>query len=269
MKRLSNDEVKAVGFQILKHIKAVCQANGLRYTLFGGTLLGAARHNGFIPWDDDIDIALPLPDYWKLIEILRKDDTYKLFVETDELNYTYSFAKLTDPSTVVFEPNQPRDGMLGVWVDIFPLLPVPDTMSVAQYIALLDKANENVFASINWNYCFALSPLKRIAKAILFFPKFLVYKAKGTEYWKRKRMALYELIPYENAERVGNIPSIYGDRSIWPKDMYEEYSTLPFEGEAFSVVTRWDECLRITYGDYMQLPPVEKRIGGHFEAYYR
>lgn len=269
MKKLSNDEVKKIAFEILKYIKQVCQENGLRYSLLGGTLLGAVRHNGFIPWDDDIDIALPLPDYWKLLEALRKGNKYKLFEETDQLDYTYRFAKLTDPGTVVYEPNRPRDGMLGVWVDIFPMLPVPKGMSKTQYIALLDKANEDVFASIKCNYCFAVSPVKRIVKAVLHFPKFLYYKAKGTKYWKQKRIALYELTPYEEAEEVGDIPSIYGERSIWPKAMFDEYTTLPFEGEEFSAVSRWDECLRMTYGDYMQLPPVEKRVGGHFEAYYR
>ena len=269
MQKLTNEEVKSIAFNILKHIKQVCEANNIKYTLMAGTLLGAVRHQGFIPWDDDIDIGLPLPDYKKLVEILKYDKTYRLYYDLEDSDYYYKFAKLVDTTTVVFEPNRPKDNLLGVWVDIFPLLPIPNHMPRTEYIRKLDKANEAVFASMKWNYYYAPSLLKRIAKAVVFFPRMLYYKAKGTAYWKAQRALLFDLIPYDEAKEVGNIPSPYGEREIWPKEIFESYTTATFEGEEFSVVEQWDACLRITYGDYMQLPPVEKRVGGHFDAYYR
>lgn len=269
MKRLTNEEVKAIAFEILRYIKRVCEENGLRYTLMAGTLLGAVRHQGFIPWDDDIDIALPWDDYQKLIEILKKDNTYKLYDDISEPDYAYCFAKLTDLRTVVYEPNRPKDGKLGVWVDIFPMLGYPKTMSKKEYLDRMDAANEAVFGSIGWNYCFAASPWKRLLKAVLRFPRLIKYKIKGTAYWKEQRRSLFSMQPIETANEIGGVPSVYGEKAVWPKEMFEHYTTLPFEGEEFSAIKDWDTCLRSLYRDYMQLPPVEKRVGDHFEAYYR
>lgn len=268
-KKLTNEEVKAVAFEILKYIKKVCEENNIRYTLTAGTLLGAVRHQGFIPWDDDIDITLPWEDYLKLIEILRTDDKYQLFYDMDMADYPYCFAKLSDPRTIVYEPNRPRDGMLGVWVDIFPMLPYPTTMTRKEYLDLLDKANEDVFGSIKFNYCFSESVWKRVAKAVIRFPRFVKYKIKGTDYWKQKRSRLFTMQATETATELGSVPSVYGEVAVWPKEMFDSYTTVVFEGVEFSAVENWECILRSLYGDYMQLPPVEKRVGGHFEAYYR
>ena len=268
-KRISNDAAKQIELNILKHIKKVCEENNIRYTLVFGTLLGAVRHQGFIPWDDDIDIGIPMPDYLKLMDILEKDDKYLLKYDMKDIDYTYSHAKLTDPSTIALENNKPRKPEIGIWVDIFPISGIPESMPEKDYLDLLDEANRKVAFSIGGYWRYDSSFTKRIIKIFIRWPKAIYMKAKGSKYWKECRRKLYLLQDYDNAERVGIVPTIYGEKSIYPAQLFEKFTMLKFEDEEFSVVEEYDKLLRLCYGDYMVLPPVEKRKPEHFDAYYR
>lgn len=267
--RISNDAAKQIELNILKHIKKVCEENSIRYTLFFGTLLGAVRHQGFIPWDDDIDIGVPMPDYLRLMDILENDNTYLLKYDIKDRDYTYFHAKLTDPKTIAFEANKPRKPEIGIWVDIFPISGIPEDIPIKDYLTSLDNANKQVSFSIGSYWRYDSSLLKRMIKTLIRWPKALCMKVRGEKYWKACRRRLYLLRDYDNAERVGIVPTIYGEKSIYPAQLFERFTMLKFEDEEFSVVEEYDKLLRLCYGDYMVLPPVEKRKPEHFDAYYR
>jgi len=114
------EEIQKVDLEILRFFDNVCRENNLTYFLSGGTLLGAIRHKGFIPWDDDVDLVMPRKDFEKLIEILDKSDSnYKLFIPGCSEDYFYTFGKLVDTRTVLDEFDYcPIKGM-GLYIDIF------------------------------------------------------------------------------------------------------------------------------------------------------
>lgn len=99
-KKLSLDQVKETALQLLIYVDRICEENDLKYSLYYGTLLGAVRHKGFIPWDDDIDIVMLRPDYDKLLSILAKDETYLLLDQSTRPDYRYTFAKLVDSKNI-------------------------------------------------------------------------------------------------------------------------------------------------------------------------
>ena len=122
-KAIELDQLKKIELGILQEVHNVCIEQGLRYSLAGGTLLGAVRHGGFIPWDDDIDIMMPRPDYNKLIEYCMNNETPFRLVSTEtEKGYGYIFAKAVDQKTFIIEQNGNRGNAdMGVYVDIFPI----------------------------------------------------------------------------------------------------------------------------------------------------
>lgn len=267
MKKLNLDEIKKIEFEILLHIKYVCEKNNIKYTLIGGTLLGAVRHKGFIPWDDDIDIALPLPDYDRLISILKDDKKYKLYYDFGNPSYYYDFAKLVDTKTIVFERNKSKKDSLGVWVDIFPVIGVSNEENFLQLDKNLRELNTKVFSSIRLNYCYDASIIKRIFKFFVKSYRFFSLKRVGTKKLKEMRDKVRRETPFSKSNLVGVVPSIYGMKTVFPKKVFDSYSSLIFEGVSFSVVDSWDYVLKQMYGDYMILPPVEERASSHFKAY--
>lgn len=127
MKELSIDDIREIELQILNYIDEVCKDNKLRYYLLGGTLLGAIRHGGFIPWDDDIDIIMPRNDYDTLLSIINEtNNKYKVLAYKYKKEYYYPFAKIVDSSTMVVESNTIATNNMGVWVDIFPIDNLPN-----------------------------------------------------------------------------------------------------------------------------------------------
>ena len=115
------DEVKQVELEILEYVDKICKENNIQYSLAYGTMLGAVRHKGFIPWDDDIDILLKREEYEKLLRILysKTDEKYQVFSLKDE-GYWYSYAKVTDTRTIIVEKND-RNMKECVYIDIFPI----------------------------------------------------------------------------------------------------------------------------------------------------
>ena len=120
MKMVTMDESRNIQLNILREIHKICEENNLRYYLAYGTLLGAVRHKGFIPWDDDIDIVMPRPDYIRFFEIAKSDTCDFYSIEKND-EYIYSFGKASRKNTVIIPDGMRCKIELGISVDIFPL----------------------------------------------------------------------------------------------------------------------------------------------------
>lgn len=262
MRKLSLEEIKAVEVDILDHISAICKKKNLRYFLAYGTLIGAIRHNGFIPWDDDIDIAMPREDYEQLIEILksqRGNSKYDCLVPLED-GYYYEFAKVIDTSTIVQE-QATISSRCGVWIDIFPLDGLKKEDKLSHFKLLL--LNRCRAASVNRRF-----PHK--TKGVVAIFEYLFWKIcriVGHKTFLKRSLRLSKKYKYDECEYIGFASSYPANNKYMLKRWFEGKVEVTFENKKFVAPTGYDEYLTTQYGDYMQLPPEDKRISHGMEAY--
>ena len=270
-KEIQLDELKQIELRILKQIHNVCAQQGLRYFLVGGTLLGAIRHNGFIPWDDDIDIGMPRADYERFIDYCSTNPVpFQVICNRLNKDYGYLFAKAMDPNTVLVEKTGNRCGVeLGVFVDVFPMDGLGDTQDEA--VANLNKTrfNREMLVAANWKK-FSRSK----TRAIYYEPIRLAFycMSRMSSFGKliRKIESRYAVDGFDKSNYVGCVCGAYRNKEIVEREVFSEYVDVPFEDAVFKCPKQFDRYLSNIYGNYMQLPPEEKRVTHHsFDAYYK
>lgn len=264
-KLLSGAEIKKISYGVLKEVATFCDNNEICYFLVCGTALGAVRHEGFIPWDDDIDIGMPRADYEKFLNLYQSEKTVLREARSDA-KYPYPFAKVCDKETCLMEQiAHPSD--LGVYIDIFPLDGMPDNEEACRHHLKMLEWDHRL---LTWK---RISPRKKVgighkliqlvAKTVLL-PVPVSYLVKRIE----KRVQKY---PYATSQYVGHLvtKAIWGT-DIKPKEIFEHPVKQKFEDSEFWVPGEVDRYLTLEYGDYMKLPPKEKQIAKHdFVSFYR
>lgn len=258
MKELTLGEIQQGSFQILKKIKAICDQNNLSYFLDYGTLIGAVRHQGFIPWDDDIDIAMPRKDYEKLINLYLNNKAifapYELMHFKTNKKYIYPIARLSDPAYSIKYSNA-KDYGLGLFVDIYPLDGV--NLKDKKQIKKLNHLCSLIYVAGNKHMSKARNILRNIPKLICFvWSRFL-----DINKLLKKNDKLAQKYDYDKCDDIGCI-------AIEPwinfkKSLFSETILMKFEDSKFNVPKAYDQRLKEYYGDYMKLPPENERIGHH------
>ncbi len=270
LKKIPDTELKSIQYEILTELDALCKKLNIRYSLCGGSLLGAVRHKAFIPWDDDIDIIMPRPDYDALITYCRENGTpFRLISHETEEEYGYLFAKATAINTVITDENCGSDKLsYGVYVDIFPVDALGETEEESLKLFKKTDILRNILIAKNWKRFFRSKTRSiiyepvRLACFILsrfFSKKALISKVEGT--YKQQ---------FGTTAYCACVCGSYRAKEILPTAVYEEYTELEFEGGKFMALKNYDTYLTAIYGDYMTLPPKEKQISHHsFTAYYK
>ncbi len=240
----------------LEAIDTVCREHGLRYYLWAGTMLGAVRHKGFIPWDDEMDICIPRPDYEQLISHWREwlPQPYEVIAPETDPTYPYPFAKIEDASTTVLE--RPDFKFLeGIYIDVFPIDGAP---------ADEQKRKSHFKRYKFWRHLLFLrgrDPFKHGKGPRSWFP-WLLHKLYSLEDLQNKVKSYMTKYPYDESDYVCDYDD--GLRGVIEKRILSTPQVYPFEDKQFLGVEHYDEYLSNKYGDYMQLPPVEKQIQHHF-----
>lgn len=256
-----NDEIKrqvwAVEQEILDVIDCVCRDNNLRYSIFYGTLLGAVRHKGFIPWDDDIDIIMPRADYEKFIKIWNKQVTDDYILQTVDLarDYTNNFAKIRKNHTTYLQSEDEKkcDYHKGIFVDVFPadrLAPTLVTKTLQYCLAAVNLLYTREHPSGNGGI------IGLTERVLLKFPK----------PWHKylRDVAQRGMTHWNNCStQYVSFNTIQDSKKYFPPNIFDKETKLLFEGKYYSAVTTPEEVLRCYYGDYMKLPPVEERVWFH------
>lgn len=244
--------------EIMDVIHKVCTENGLRYTLAYGTLIGAVRHKGFIPWDDDIDIMMPRDDYEKLLEIWDKaaPTGYILQNTRTDSDFTQNFTKIRKDHTTFLQTEDEREKKYhkGVFVDIFPGDKVaPNKLQrIIQYVACA------VNLLYHRGFTSGSGGIVGVAEKVLLKAP----KEKYSKYREKSEKLIRKWNNVDSAQYV--FPSTIGSsRHYYPSDLFENLKSIEFNGKLYQCVSDTDATLRIEYGDYMQLPPEEERVWKH------
>lgn len=260
MRELELEEIRNIQLDILKRVAGFCDEHCLKYFLYYGTLLGAVRHKGYIPWDDDIDIAMPRPDYEKLIlNFSRFHEDYEIFDNSVQDNYALPFSKISCKKTKIIELSDMNFNNLGVNIDVFPLDGLPNSQKIQKSFLRRIKILRTIHTikSVKYNNqrLFYKNVILFIGKIIFYF-----YKSK-----KITTSIMNEALSYDfdKCSEVGCVVWGYGSREIMKKCYFDKSVKLEFEGELYNTPFEYDKVLQRIYGDYMELPPIDKRKSHH------
>lgn len=235
-------EIQDLEMKILEKIDRFCRLNRITYYLDGGTLLGAVRHKGFIPWDDDIDIYMPRKDYQRFKTLFQKDlpfEELEVVSWDTKTFYGRPMAKVIDRRTELIETKYHGDDPIGAFIDIFPLDGVPQNKA---YYFFHEKY---------------MHFLKRLLYLKAIYPKTVPFSTKQISKWMEKSAASTD---YDTAKRITCYASFFKE---FEKEWFNETVEMPFGSIVALAPKGYDPLLREIYGDYMKLPPKEQQVPHH------
>lgn len=262
-KWLSLEEIKERELKILLEFSHFCEMHHLCYYLCGGTLLGAIRHKGFIPWDDDIDVCMPREDYETLIHNFPNTGRYQ--VRSNELeNLDRPFGKIVDTVTQIQNPFSSSNAFDHVWIDIFPVDGLPEDISVVKKIY---KRCSFFRTMLRLTDC-------RLGEGKTIYKKYSKYILKPIAclYGKKRCIRQIENIarknPYNKCTYVGIVTNgLYGVGERMKKEEFEKAILVQFENQKFPTFSCWDSYLKGIYGNYMKVPPKDKQKTHNMNVY--
>lgn len=265
MKEITAEELKEIQMSLLDYFDEFCNKNRLKYTLACGTLLGAVRHKGYIPWDDDIDVYMERDDYDKLLSLYNNNENSHIKLMSIENNPSYSFlfAKLVDDRTSLIEDYNIMP--IGVNIDIFPLDSIEHQtvsenkinkrLSMLKAMWLVKVHHVSKRMSIVKNGALIIAKLFTFPFSMRYLAQKINELAKSNNSSNHKYM--FEL----------SMNSTY--KKGFKRESFGKTIDIEFEGKYYKAMSGYDEYLTASFGDYMQLPPVEDRVTHHFfKAYW-
>lgn len=265
MKDILLDELKQIQLNILSDIHTFCEKEGINYSLAYGTLLGAVRHKGYIPWDDDIDIMMKRQEYERFIRIY-KHPSYVIADTSTMKDYYLPFAKVCDSRTVMHEKTTQKLD-IGVYVDVFPIDNMPDSEED------LDKmfSTKKFWNSIHNLKIVDIDKNRALSKNIILSLSHVFLSIIPISYVVSKMKTIS--IRYNGLNTSNKAVFVTADnRRKWvlPSTIYEEYDDITFEDMTFRSVKEVDKYLTAMYGDYMQLPPIDEQVSHHaYKAWWK
>lgn len=264
MRKVDSDELKRLQIGILDCVADFCQKNDIVYWLDCGTLLGAIRHDGYIPWDDDIDLGMLRPDFDRFIhEFNGFNARYQVHCIENDPDFYFGFAKVLDMQTVLYEPDE-KGQKYSINIDIFVYDNAPDDDSE------LKKAfrRRDFFRSCNILRNYNNKPSGNILRQLLVYIMRLSVKLFPKGYYCRKLVENAKRFHLLQTNRVGNFVGF--DKMACNKRALVSFDKHTFEGNLYVIPAGYDEWLRSFYHDYMQLPPEEQRVTHHrFKAFIK
>lgn len=264
MRRLSPEEVKKIQIEILDVVAAFCEENHINYWLDSGTLLGAVRHKGYIPWDDDIDIGMLREDYDRFAELFNKSNDRYRFVDIENTpDFYVAFGKVIDTQTILYESDK-KGVKISINIDVFIYDNAPDDDDILK--KMYNKRDRLVFLSL-------FSRGNQLTKKDSFFKKTSKQIIHTLLFGVSSEKCLKKIV--ENSRRFSDIKTnrkgnfrSTDTRLAVNNDCFSSFVKMEFEGKQYDVLIGYDEYLKQLYGDYMKLPPERERVTHHqYEAY--
>ena len=247
-KKLSLKDVQRIELNLLVEFRNFCEDNNLRYYLGGGTLIGAVRHKGFIPWDDDIDVYMPYEDYRKFLHSYKNHGRFEVLNWRTVDDFPLQFAQLVDNTTCLFRPLEFMNSecVTSVFIDVFPISGYPSNAEMIE-----QKWNRNLELDAKW---FWYQQIRNCTHS------------NYTDVRDDIECERHKL-PFDDADYVGNVIRTIHRPWAVRRDVYDKTIKLQFEGEWFDAPIGYEDYLHYRYGNYMILPPEEKREQHLFPTY--
>ncbi len=243
--------------EIIKYIDAFCQKHNLRYSIAYGTLLGAVRHGGFIPWDDDLDICMPREDYEKFIELWENTDDYLLQNHDTDREFTQGFTKIRKKNTAfIQETDIGKSYNTGIFIDIFPYDRVPDNK--------FKRKKQVIHAMLHQLYNRGYAPEDN-GSIFKYGCKLILFLVPKKMYYEKSKKHLKKLCEYNKNKnfKYFSISSYMSMHKYYPSDIFDNITKLKFEDMEISAFGNYDAILSEFYGDYMKLPPEKDQTWYH------
>lgn len=251
-------DIQQVSLDILLDVHQFCLSAGIKYSLAYGSLIGAMRHKGFIPWDDDIDIYMPRPDYDRFCQEYKSE---KNILVSPKDSYI-AFSRVCDVTKTICDDLMPWTNLknTGIWIDVFPIDAVEDDQNefsskIQTLSYYLDKQIKGRSA-----LCHISSDLPFIRKIKLLIRK-IIYSWIPINQMNNKIFNIVNQIPWGTTNHCSQL--VCGgnrDKEFFSLDLFDDIEEAVFEGHNLWVASGWKTILQLNYGDYMQLPPEEERV---------
>ena len=279
MRKIAEKELKKIELDILKAVASFCEKNNLRYYLCGGTLLGAIRHKGFIPWDDDIDIIMPRPDYERFHELFnRENEIYKVHSVLNRPEWTSTFALVEDTRTIKEYGDFNNNFVTGVSIDVFPTDGSPENkimrriywevLNFVELIAVLSNQKFNIskhFSDKDVKFA-KFKTFVRTAIKFLLIPLARLTIPLKLNYVVNKVGSMFDV---DGSTYIGVVTfPHYGFKECVKGDSFLKIKKRQFEDREFYTPDNYDEYLSNLYGNYMKMPPEDKRVSLHYTVAY-
>ena len=263
MKRLNEEEVKIYQLGILNTVADFCEKNKIQYWLDTGTLLGAIRHKGYIPWDDDIDIGMLRVDFDRFMHTFNQEGgRYKFICNELDAVCVYPYGKVLDTSTVLYEPDE-KGNKGSINIDVFVYDNAPDSASECK--KMYDRRDRYSMLNALQN---RMIGTHGIVKDIVKTVGFSVLQLYPKGYFAQKVVSNSKRYVDMPTKGVGNFTSV--SRIVCEKEVLSSFIKVPFEGKEYNAPVGYDKWLTAFYNDYMRLPPEEKRVSHHmYKAYQK
>lgn len=268
---LTMPEIQSVSIEILKEVTDFCEKHNIKYFLAYGTLIGAIRHHGYIPWDDDVDIMMGRPDYEKFLKLFREEGCspfLELFTQEDKNGYPYVLARVSDKRYCIDVKNERSCG-LGIFIDIYPLDGIGHNYEEAvDTLKRTTRYPSLIFLATRKYFHFGLT--KGFIKRLIKIPAFVFAQIMGKRFFIRKLYVILSKYNYCDCEYVGAAMWCTQPlKNVYKKEWCEDLIKAKFEDYEFYIPRNYDAILTTTYGDYMQLPPEKDRIYHHLYKAYK
>lgn len=266
MKNNEAERLHEMLLSIYVEIKKICDENNLRYFAVGGTCIGAVRHNGIIPWDDDVDIAMPREDYEKFIEIAKEKlpSHLEVFDVTSCLHNENVFAKVHNVNTTCVGKDNViyKDRYTGAFVDIMPLDGLPNN----KFLRSIHMKKLKFLLIANTKVRFPYSRCSSFGGKLMYFLMWPVKKLRSPYYIYNKYLKLLKKYKFDESEYFCYAWDKYMKQFVFKKEWFDGSVTFKFNNTEIPCPIDYDSYMKKEFGNYMELPPIECRVMGHVEG---